>query len=38
MNPTTQYAIMKLEEKERLSMTGEASSAILDALLSKITD
>jgi len=37
MNPTTQFAIMKFEEKERLPIKGEASSAILDALLSKIT-
>lgn len=37
MNPTTQFAIMKFEEKEGMRITGEASSAVLDALLSKLT-
>ena len=38
MNLTTQFAIMKFEERERLPIKGEASSVILNALLSKITD
>ncbi|MFZ2995223.1 peptidoglycan-binding domain-containing protein [Sphingobium sp.] len=37
MNPKTQFAIMKFEETAGLPIKGEASSAILDALLSEIT-
>lgn len=37
LTPATQFAIMKFEEKEGMPIKGEASSAILDALLSKLT-
>lgn len=37
MTPATQFAIMKFEEKEGMPIKGEASSLILDALLSRIT-
>lgn len=38
MSPTTQFAIMKFEEEEGMPIRGEASSAILDALISKLAD
>jgi len=37
MTHATQFAIMKVEEKEGMPIKGEVSSAILNALLSKIT-
>ncbi|KFL45029.1 hypothetical protein IL54_0397 [Sphingobium sp. ba1] len=37
MTPATQFAIMKFEENEGMPIKGEASSLILDALLSRIT-
>ncbi|WP_405053588.1 peptidoglycan-binding domain-containing protein [Sphingobium sp. WCS2017Hpa-17] len=36
MNPATQFAITKFEEREGVRITGEASSAGLSALLSKL--
>ena len=37
LTPATQFAIMKFEEKEGMPIKGEASSSVLDALLSKLT-
>lgn len=36
MTPATQFSIMKFEETEGMPIKGEASSAILDALISKV--
>lgn len=38
MKPTTQFAIMKFEEQEGMPIKGDPSSAILDALITKITE